>query len=568
LPYLELHVNLLHRLEPMAARGRDRIEAVEVGRHGLRIQRGEASGLLLPGVPLEHRWNSETFLRQLCRKAGLPTTAWEEDDTQLMTFEAAEFGGPFDTTVLREGDGVPPPASPLSPAQLYELAWHARNNLVALVRGMAPNYYLFGVPDGNVTGLAMTVVIGPGAEPAIQSVESSLRPGLPLQATLMRLCEQTAAALRQSGVNPDAIQAGLTVLSDPALHGTLAAPDLRGFEPTTRALVALEHNHSAWVFAPKRGEGDVLAAVGHQIKAMNPEATTLLSLAAQSTQAEVVIHSAPRPVAAGGTRPPAVAGRFYPAEADELERLVDALLGASERTTERWAAAMVPHAGLAYSGQLAASVFERLHIPPVVIILGPKHTRDGVTWAVAPHDAWSIPGATLPADPALARALAAAIPGLELDAAAHHNEHAIEVELPFLARLAPQTRVVGLAIGGGNWHHCQRFAQGLADVIRSLPEPPLLLISSDMNHFAPDDENRRLDEIALQAMGRLEPDQLLTTVTEHNISMCGVLPAVIVMETLRLLGGLRECRRVGYATSADVTGDTSRVVGYAGVLLN
>ena len=216
---------------------------------------------------------------------------------------------------------------------------------------------------------------------------------------------------------------------------------------------------------------------------------------------------------------------------------------------------------------MAASVFNRLEVPDLVLILGPKHTRNGVDWAVDPHEAWPIPGATVPGDPELARELAASIPGLQLDAAAHQLEHAIEVELPFLARLAPRTRVVGLTIGGGNWDLCQRFADGLAAVLRRLPTRPLLLISSDMNHFATDRENRLLDEIALRAMERLDPAQLLATVTEHDISMCGVLPAVIVMETLRLLGGLRTTERVAYATSADVTGDPSRVVGYAGVLL-
>jgi AmmeMemoRadiSam system protein B len=88
-----------------------------------------------------------------------------------------------------------------------------------------------------------------------------------------------------------------------------------------------------------------------------------------------------------------------------------------------------------------------------------------------------------------------------------------------------------------------------------------------MNHFASDAENRRLDAVALAAMERLDPEHLLSTVTEHDITMCGVLPAVIAMETLRLLGGLTTFERVAYATSADATGDTSRVVGYAGVLL-
>jgi AmmeMemoRadiSam system protein B len=88
-----------------------------------------------------------------------------------------------------------------------------------------------------------------------------------------------------------------------------------------------------------------------------------------------------------------------------------------------------------------------------------------------------------------------------------------------------------------------------------------------MNHFAADAENRRLDEIALQALETLDPEALYTTVTRQRISMCGVLPAVIVMETLRQLGRLKTSQRVAYATSADVSGDTSRVVGYAGMLL-
>jgi len=88
-----------------------------------------------------------------------------------------------------------------------------------------------------------------------------------------------------------------------------------------------------------------------------------------------------------------------------------------------------------------------------------------------------------------------------------------------------------------------------------------------MNHFASDAENRRLDEMALAAMETLDAAELYETVTRHHISMCGVLPAVIVMETLKQLDKLGGCRRVGYATSGDATGDRGRVVGYAGMLL-
>jgi AmmeMemoRadiSam system protein B len=228
---------------------------------------------------------------------------------------------------------------------------------------------------------------------------------------------------------------------------------------------------------------------------------------------------------------------------------------------------MVPHAGLIFSGAIAAKTLARAKIPSTVIVIGPKHTPHGVEWAVAPQATWSIPGANIASDPELARRLCEAIGGLELDAAAHAQEHGIEVELPFIARLAPQAKVVGIAIGGGDLARCRQFAAGLTNVIKSLPEPPLLVISSDMNHYASDAENRRLDEMALAAMETLDPAKLYETVTSKHISMCGMLPAVIVMETLRNLGQLKRSERVAYATSGDVNGDLSRVVGYAGMLL-
>src|SRR5262249_2487717 len=116
LAYVDLHVNLLRSLTPMPARGRDRIDAGEGGRQGLRIQRGDSSGLPLPTVPVEHQWNSESFLRQLCRKAGLPTTAWEDDETLLMTFESSEFGGALEGRAI-ENALAAPAAGLLAPAQ-------------------------------------------------------------------------------------------------------------------------------------------------------------------------------------------------------------------------------------------------------------------------------------------------------------------------------------------------------------------------------------------------------------------------------------------------------------------
>jgi AmmeMemoRadiSam system protein B len=262
-----------------------------------------------------------------------------------------------------------------------------------------------------------------------------------------------------------------------------------------------------------------------------------------------------------------VAGTFYPADDAELTALVDRCLKGAPATATRWPAVMVPHAGLIYSGALAARTFASVQIPSRVLILCPKHTAAGVDLAAAPHSVWQIPGAEIAGDAELTAALVDGIEGLQLDSAAHAAEHAIEVELPFLARLAPRSRVAAIAVGTLDLAQCLTIGRQLADVIRRLPEPPLLVISSDMNHFANDADNRRLDEMALQAIESFDPERLFQIVQQHRISMCGVRPAVIVMQALRELGQLGRVTRTGYATSGDVTGDRSRVVGYAGALL-
>ncbi len=278
----------------------------------------------------------------------------------------------------------------------------------------------------------------------------------------------------------------------------------------------------------------------------------------------------PTPGAAGrpaDIRPPTAAGSFYPADPQAMEAMLDELIPQQTEPAD-WAAAMVPHAGWIYSGRLAAATLARLRIPPQVIVLCPRHKGPGPEWSVAPHDAWAFPGGRLAADPELAARLAEGISGLEFDATPHRREHAIEVQLPLLARLRPDARVVGIALGGGaDLARLRQFGRQLAELLRPLKTRPLLVISSDMSHEADDRLGRTADRLALDAMQSLDPARLYETVREHRISMCGATGAVIAMEALRTLGSLRRYEEVGYTTSADVTGDTSYVVGYAGVLL-
>ncbi len=265
------------------------------------------------------------------------------------------------------------------------------------------------------------------------------------------------------------------------------------------------------------------------------------------------------------SRDPAVAGMFYPANAARIDETLDQWFGASQQR-EKWRAALVPHAGWVYSGRIAAEVLNRVEMPGTIVILCPKHHAGGAECAIAPWQRWVFPGGSLQADVALSRRLAEQVAGLVLDDRPHRQEHAIEVQLPLLARLAPHSRIVSIAIGHLDLPDCETMADQLAETLHEQLDDLLWIISSDMNHFASDDENRRLDALALGALEQLDPQQLYTVCRKHRITMCGMLPAVIVLTLLRHRNLLHEARQVAYDTSAAASGDRSRVVGYAGML--
>ncbi|MDA1051442.1 MAG: AmmeMemoRadiSam system protein B [Planctomycetota bacterium] len=566
LPHLDVDVSLLYGFQPIKATGTDRVKAVEPGRHGLQINMGNKGGLLLPSVAIEQGYEAEEFLRQLCRKAGLPDTAWKDDATVIQTFEASSIPGKFDPTTL--GDVVI--VRPLLNAQeLQALAAHCGRNIAALAQGATPSYYLNGVSEGTVNGIVLT--IKPENSPnGINFFRMAMRPGMPLQSSCMNLCETAANALKSGQIrlpSPN-VTIAVALLHDPAMHGSVAHPDIRGVDPKTRGIMIIEGNKSAWVFDPSMSPEQLLAEAKTQVNVFNPEAANIFSFIVESTDPRVTVSNAPQAAPGGDTRAAAVAGRFYPADAEELSKMIDDFLGDTTGRKKKASAIMVPHAGLVYSGKTAGEVFSKIKIPDTVIIIGPKHTSAGVEWAVAPHEIWSIPGAELKSDRELAQKLCDAIPGLQMDAAAHQGEHGIEVELPFIAKLNPAAKVVGITIGGGDIHRCREFASGLVKVLDGLDQMPLLIISSDMNHYAAEEENRRKDEMAMEALESLDTENLLTTCIDHQISMCGVLPAVMILEAIKEMGSLKKATRIGYTTSAETSGDASRVVGYCGMLFS
>ncbi len=437
-----------------------------------------------------------------------------------------------------------PPELLLGDDDLKQLEIFCRDNIAATARGATPNYYLAGVADGSVLGISLRIHVEGRTEP-LPFDRLLLRNPFPLQSTLYQMSETAGLRLKAEGwtrIQPSQLEVKLAVLYQPALQGTVAEPDLGGVDPRHRALLVSQHPKSAWRYDPAATAEQLLDEVTRQAQITVPEHAVLYSFITQAREVPWQTVHVPRALAGGEARPPAVAGTFYPAEPARLNDLLDDLTPDEPVEPARWQAALVPHAGLIYSGRIAADVLRRIEIPDTVIVLGPKHTGLGVDWAVAPHKAWMLPGALVDSDPELAELLAAGIDGLELDAAAHQREHAIEVELPWLSRYAPSARVVGIAIGQANLALCRQFGAQLADVLKDRIDRTLLVISSDMNHFANDQETRRVDVLALEAIASLDPDRLYHTVRDHHISMCGMLPACIVLDCLGRLDRLSECQ--------------------------
>jgi len=275
------------------------------------------------------------------------------------------------------------------------------------------------------------------------------------------------------------------------------------------------------------------------------------------------------PLPNAGVRHPARAGQFYPAQPTRMREMADAFLAMAGRDVEleKCRAIMLPHAGWPYCGATLGKTLGQVRVPDTAIILGPRHTPYGPAWSVAPHERWDIPGGSVPIARDLVEKLVTLVPRLHAEPEAHRIEHGSEVLLPFLHRVNENISVVPIVLGEMSFEDTQGFAAALARVVREAGREVLLVISSDMNHFANEDDTAWLDNLALEAMETGDPRGLFLTCGEYEISMCGMRPAVTVMQTLIQLGGPIRPRLIDHTTSGATTGDHASVVGYAGVVI-
>lgn len=262
------------------------------------------------------------------------------------------------------------------------------------------------------------------------------------------------------------------------------------------------------------------------------------------------------------------ADQFYPAQAPVLEQQLEKCLagGLPEKKIADPIGCIAPHAGYIYSGSIAGAVYARMELPDRFIILCPNHTGRGSALAMMSEGEWQTPLGNVAIDGALALRLQKRCHLLSEDARAHVEEHSLEVQLPFLQKLQPNFRFVPIAIGTEAFDALELLGHAMAEGIREYPGRVLIVASSDMNHFESDDRTRIKDRRAIDQVLALDPRSLYDIVRREHITMCGYCP-VVSMLIAALQRGARNAELVRYGTSAEVSGDFSRVVGYAGMVV-
>lgn len=272
-----------------------------------------------------------------------------------------------------------------------------------------------------------------------------------------------------------------------------------------------------------------------------------------------------------------VAEGFYPARKEALKPMIDKMLSESSGTPcgiKNISGAIVPHAGYAFSGGVAAKVYCCINpAAKTVIILGTNHTGLGEDAAIS-RDSWKTPLGVVKTDIPLAERIASGGSGiLKFDELAHKEEHSIEVQLPFLQICLPESKIVAISVSSGmRKEEYEKIAQDISDALGSENIP--VIASSDFTHFgeiygfAPAPKNqgraewvRKTDAQLIDAILRFDTEKFLALA--RSTTACGTGPVAALIQLMKKKA--KKAELIDYRTSFDVSGSESAIVGYAGI---
>ncbi len=269
-------------------------------------------------------------------------------------------------------------------------------------------------------------------------------------------------------------------------------------------------------------------------------------------------------------RRPIVAGKFYPANSIELRKKI---LGYFENVkslnvSERVISILVPHAGYEYSGQIAALAYKQIENKKIdtVILMGPSHRVGFSTISVYPEGYYQTPLGLVEIDNILANKLIAANKKIQYFPPAHFWEHSLEVQLPFLQVLFPKIKIVPIIMGGQTRKNIELMINVLTRLFKETKNKQIMLVTTcDYSHYYSYDKAVQMDRIALRGIEQMDYRKFLLLVEKRKCEVDAFGPVAITMEVSKRLGA-NKAYILKYANSGDITGDKSRVVGYASIL--
>ena len=264
-------------------------------------------------------------------------------------------------------------------------------------------------------------------------------------------------------------------------------------------------------------------------------------------------------------REPVVAGQFYPGNPDRLRQTIENLTD-SNVEKEDVIGALMPHAGYQYSGPVAGATISRIRFRDTFVVMGPSHTGMGQPFSIMTEGTWRTPLGDVQIDSSLGKKILELSGFLREDNLAHVQEHAIEVQLPFLQYFRPDIKIVPLVLAPADVSVYREIGLAIAGAVKELERDAVLIASGDMTHYEPQQSAEKKDREGIETILELDEEKLLKRVHELNISMCAYAPAATMIAAVKELGA-GEAELVRYQTSGDTTGDYSAVVGYAGIII-
>jgi MEMO1 family protein len=265
----------------------------------------------------------------------------------------------------------------------------------------------------------------------------------------------------------------------------------------------------------------------------------------------------------GKIRESVIAGSWYPGDPQQLTQEIrrylsqvqDAELGGSLQ------ALIVPHAGYMYSGGVAAHAYKLLQQRPFerVIIVAPSHRAYFQGASIYNLGGYRTPLGVVPLDREIVDQLMAQSESIQYVPQADAQEHSLEIQLPFLQVTLGDFRLTPIIMGEQSLENCKNLANAISNVCRG--KDVLLVASTDLSHFHPYDEAKRLDQIVIERLKEFDPIGLDAALRRGECEACGGGPVMSVLMAAQALGATK-IKILHYANSGDITGDKRGVVGY------